>query len=174
MDRQEFGRLVAVIRGVYRDEDFLSGRESAEIWYELLKDLTYEQAKASVMKHSLTSKWTPTIAELREQVVSIQADKTDWSDGWGEVLKAVRRFGYVDEKGALESMSPMTREVVKRLGWKQICSSETDELMALRANFRMVYEQKSNSVKEEMQLPADFTEKAKELVNGQDQLLLQV
>lgn len=163
MTRQEFGRFIAVVRGVYRDESFLKAEESAEVWYELLKDLAYEQVKTAVTRHAMTSKWCPSIAEIREQVVEIQADSGDWSDGWKEVLTAVRRFGYTDETGALASMSPMTREVVIRLGWKQICLSEQDDLMALRANFRMIYQEKTKSLKEEMQLPQGFKDRVKVL-----------
>lgn len=163
MDKQDFGKLVIAIRGAYRDKDFLKDSVSMEMWYECLKDIPYEVAVAAVQMHMMTSKWTPTISELREKVVDVQADKTDWSDGWEEVQRAIRRHGYVDEKGALESMSPMTREVVKRLGWRQICSSETDELMAIRANFRMIYEQKTARAREELMLPQGFKDKAKEL-----------
>lgn len=166
MTKQEFGRLVAVIRGVYRDDKFLANSESAKVWYQLLKDIDYERAKAAVVKHSLTSRWTPTIAELREQIADIQADISDWSDGWQEVLTAVRRFGYMNESEAMEWMSPMTREVTKRLGWQQICESGTDGLTALRANFRMIYEQKQNAIKTEMQLPSGFSEAVKQLNNS--------
>lgn len=163
MTRQDFGKFIGVVRGVYRDDSFLASTEAAEVWYGLLRDLSYDQVKTALMKHAMTSKWTPTIAELREQVVDIQTDGADWSDGWKEVLTAIRRFGYANEAGAMESMSPMTREVVKRLGWMQICGSETDELMAIRANFRMIYEQKQNKAKVEAQLPIGFMEKAKSL-----------
>ena len=166
MTKQEFGRLVAVIRGVYRDDKFLANSESTQVWYSLLKDIDYERAKAAVVKHSLTSRWTPTIAELREQIADIQADKSDWSDGWQEVLTAVRKFGYMNESEAMEWMSPMTREVTKRLGWQQICESGTDGLTALRANFRMIYEQKQNDIKTEMQLPSGFSESVKQLNNS--------
>lgn len=163
MNKTEFMKVVMVIRSVYQKDDFLKDESSATVWYAMLKDLTYEQVVTAVQKHAMTNKWTPSIAELREQVVDIQADGSDWSDGWQEVLTAVRRFGYSDEAGAMESMSPMTREVVKRLGWMQICGSEQDDLTAIRANFRMIYEQKKNKAKEEAQLPIGFMEKAKSL-----------
>lgn len=153
MTKSEFGRVILVIRGAYQKDDFLNDDEAVEIWYQMLKDLTYEQVKMAVQKHAMTNKWTPSIAEIRESIVEIQADKTDWSDGWEEVLRAIRRFGYCDESGAMKSISPMTAEVVKRLGWQQICQSEQSELMAIRANFRMIYEEKHKSFKEDAQLP---------------------
>ena len=166
MTRAEFGRLVTVIRGVYRDKDFLSDAEVAEIWYSMLKDLTYEQAKMAATKHAMTSKWAPSIADLRAQVVDIQADKADWADGWEEVLRAIRRHGIYNEEAALESMSPMTREVTKRLGWKQICMSEMDELTAIRANFRMIYEQKADKARENAMLSLDLQHQINRLVDS--------
>lgn len=172
MDKSEFMKMVVVIRSVYQKPDFLKDEASASVWYAMLQDLTYEQTIAAVQKHAMTSKWPPSIAELREQVVDIQADKVDWSMGWQEVLTAVRRFGYVNEKDALESMSPLTRQTVKRLGWKQICQSELDELMAIRANFRMIYEQSEASEKEKAQLPQGFTEKARMAIGQSEQKML--
>lgn len=163
MTQKDFGRLVAVIRGVYQDKEFLAEREAAEIWYEMLKDIPYEQARAAVVKHSMTNRWVPKIADIREQVVDIQTDKADWADGWEQVMTAVRRFGYTNEKAALESLHPMAREAAKRLGWQQICMTDADQLMTTRANFRMIYEKKSEQEKESAQLPTWFKEKAQSI-----------
>lgn len=158
MNRQEFGKVVAVIRSVYRDKDFLANKESAEVWYELLKDISYEQAKAAVMKHSLTSKWSPTIAEIRESAVSIAEPEKSWSEGWEQVRLAIGRYGYCNEKDALESMDAVTREAAKRLGWQTICTTELDDIHVLRANFRMIYEQIQESHEADAMLPNDMKE----------------
>lgn len=158
MNRQEFGRVVAVIRSVYRDKDFLASSESAEVWYELLKDIPYEQAKAAVMKHSLTSKWSPTIAEIRESAVSITEPEKSWSDGWEQVRRAIGRYGYCNEADALESMDDITRTVAKRLGWQTICATELDDIPSLRANFRMIYEQIQEKHSTDDLLPSEMKE----------------
>ena len=164
-------KCVKVMKSIWTKPEFLGDEYSVEIWFRYLKDLTYEQLATAINKHTMTSRFPPTIAELREQLVDIQADKSDWSDGWGEVLTAIRKYGYMNEDDALESMSPMTREVVKRLGWQHICQSEKEGLMALRANFRMAYMQKSKSIKEEMQLPVGFMEKAKALTENNQKMI---
>lgn len=158
MNRAEFSRLADAIRSYYPKEKIMPTKESMELWYAELKDLDYGLAVASVRKHANSSKWSPSIAEIREQSVDIQADDTDWGDGWQEVLTAVRRFGQYDKQGAMESMSGMTREIVERLGWKQICQSEQDELMAIRANFRMLFEKKTDKARKDAALPADLRE----------------
>lgn len=173
MDRSEFMKVVVVIRSVYQKDDFLKDEASASVWYSMLKDLTYEQIVTAVQKHALTNKWPPSIAELREHTVDIKTDRKDWSEGWGEVLKAVRRHGYMNEREALESMSEVTREIVKRLGWQQICQSELDELTAIRANFRMAYENMESAERENAQLPDGFIEKARMAIGQGDRNLLE-
>lgn len=160
-------KCVKLMKLIWTKPDFLGDKYAVEAWYRFLRDLTFEQLTSAIERYTLTRKFPPTIAELREQVVEMQADKNDWSDGWNEVMKAVGRFGYTDEAGAMQSMSPMTREVVKRLGWMQICQSDQSELMALRANFRMIYQQKSEGIKEELQLPHGFAEKL-QAITGRD------
>ena len=171
MTRAEFGKLVTVIRGVYRDKEFLNDKDSAEIWYSMLKDISYDQAKLAVAKHAMTNKWAPSVADLRAQVVDIQADRADWSDGWEEVLRAIRRHGVYNEDEALASMSPLTRDVIKRLGWQQICLSEIDDLTAIRANFRMIYEQKSETARETAMISLDLQNRINKLADGGSMLL---
>ena len=69
-----------------------------------------------------------------------------WADGWEQVQKAIGRYGYMQREAALASMDEVTRETVRRMGWQQICESENVD--ALRANFRMVYETMSRRVQE--------------------------
>ena len=77
-----------------------------------------------------------------------------WSDGWEEVLRAISKYGMYSETEALQSMSELTRKAVKRLGFKSICISEN--IMADRANFRMIFEQLSDRESTAQQLPADL------------------
>ena len=66
-------------------------------------------------------------------------DKPLWSDGWDQVLRAVRKYGSYRPVEAMESMDEITREAVRRLGYKELCMSEN--IMAERAQFRMIFEQ---------------------------------
>lgn len=54
-------------------------------------------------------------------------------------MKAIRHFGSYREEEALESMSDLTRNVVRRLGFRNLCMS--GNVTADRANFRAIYEQ---------------------------------
>lgn len=159
MNKQEFKILADAIRSYYPREKFIPTREAAELWFDALKDLDFNVAMMSVKRHMQTSKWSPTIAEIREGAVGIVTPEGSWSDGWGQVRKAIGRFGYCNEQKALESMDEITRNVVKRLGWMQICTTELDDIPTLRANFRMVYEQLQGDAKNQSLLSDDVRER---------------
>lgn len=68
----------------------------------------------------------------------ISGPAPDWGEGWQEVQRAVRRFGWSREKEALSSLSPSARTAAERIGWMDICCSENAE--TLRAQFRQVFQ----------------------------------
>lgn len=151
MNFDEFKRLVKGMKAVYTLSSFLPDANSVKIWYELLKDMPYEIANVSIQKHMATNKFPPTVAEIRSGAAEITSKHRDWSDGWESFRKAVGRFGYYRREEAFASMDEITRKVVKRLGWKELCMSEN--IMQDRANFRMVYEQEQSKAKEMLALP---------------------
>lgn len=140
MTKEEFTILCKGMKAVYTQSTFLPDADAFTIWYRLLEDLDYTVAQAAIQKYILTNKFPPTIADIRENAALVQTgDKKTWSDGWEEVMKAIRHFGSYREEEALESMSELTRNVVRRLGFRNICMS--GNVTADRANFRAIYEQ---------------------------------
>lgn len=140
MTKDEFKILCKGMKAVYTQSTFLPDADAFKVWYRLLEDLDYTVAQAAIQKYILTNKFPPTVADIREYVVSVQAgEKRSWSDGWEEVMKAIRHFGIWREEEALKSMSELTRNVVRRLGFRNLCMSEN--VTADRANFRAIYEQ---------------------------------
>lgn len=164
MDKKEFARFVTIIRSGYQKQDFLKDIDSLSFWFSMLNDLPFELAIAALKKHVATSKWLPSVAEIRQCASEItQGEPRDWSDEWLSVIQAVRMYGYMNEKDALATLAPLTKEIVRQLGWKNICCSEQNELTALRANFRMIYEQKAEREKERSILPGDVQKRIAEL-----------
>lgn len=159
MQFDEFKKLAKGMKSIWTKKDFLPDKYALEIWYGLLKDLPYEQASLAVTRYAATSNWPPTPADIRRQVVMINDESTDWGEAWGTVLRAIGRFGMYREAEAMDSLDELTRDTIRRLGWKQICTSDQDELTAIRANFRMIYEQSQDKAKETAQLP-DSVKKA--------------
>ena len=159
MNKEQFAVFAAALRTFYPREQLLPNDKAMELWYQQLKDIPYEIAEITLQRWVSTNRWSPSIADIREHAAMIRCgEKPLWSDGWEEVLKAIRYFGSYRETEALQSMSPITRQVVKRLGFRNLCMAE--DIMADRANFRMIYEQ-----------IADREQTAKQLSPGLTQLI---
>lgn len=151
MTKNEFAKIVDAIKTFYPSDKVLPNKQAIQLWYQELLDVPYELAVMSLRKHVNTCKFPPTIAELREGVVEVTTKCENWSDGWEQFRRAVRKFGYYQQQEALDSMDNITRKVVKRLGWQELCMSEN--LMQDRANFRMIYEQEMQQSKKSDVLP---------------------
>lgn len=152
MTEEEFGRVVMALRTYYPRENILPNEQAVELWFYQMQDIPYDVAALVLGRWAATNKWSPTIADIREQAAEVTAGKSkDWGDGWQQVLKAISRFGYVAEDQALDSMDELTRRVVQRLGFRNICQST--DIVADRANFRMIYETEQKRAKQDAQTP---------------------
>lgn len=139
MERQEFMQFVAALRTYYPRENLLPNKEAIALWYRMLGDLSYPLLCGALDKWVSTNKWSPSIADLRQTAVAIsEGEVMDYGEGWQEVTRAIGKYGFYRKDEALASMSPLTREVVKRLGWDTLCLSESPA--ADRANFRQIWE----------------------------------
>ena len=139
MTEQEFAKLAMAIKTFFPRENILPNSQALELWYRELQDIPANVAEAALRKWVATNKWSPSIAELRETAAEVQnGEIPDWGEGWEQVLTAIRRFGSYREREALDSLDPMTRTCVQRLGFRNICMSEN--ISTDRANFRMMYE----------------------------------
>ena len=129
---------------------------TAEVWTMLLEDLPAQLVLVAVKKHCLTSRFPPTIAEIREAatVTANPALQTTAAEAWGEVIQAIRRYGMYREEEALASFSEHTRTVVKTIGWKELCICEEPDV--IRGQFRKAYETMATRRKETALLPAAF------------------
>lgn len=140
MHREEFKTFAKAMKTFYPREQILPSLESMEMWYRELADIPYPVAEAALRKYVATNKFSPKIADIREMAATVEnGDKPLWSDGWEQVLRAVRKYGSYRPVEAMESMDEITREAVRRLGYKELCMSEN--IMAERAQFRMIFEQ---------------------------------
>ena len=153
VDKKEFGMFTAALKTYYpREDKLLPNQEAMELWYRQLQDIPYIVAETALNKWVATNKWSPSIADIRAMAVSITSgEPKQWSDGWEQVQKAIRNFGLYDVDGAMESFDDITRQAVKRLGFKELCMSENP--MTDRANFRMIYEQIAEQKETEQMLP---------------------
>lgn len=152
MTKQEFGMFVMALKTYYPRETLLPNEQAIELWYHQLGDLSYDLAEVALNKWVSTNKWSPSIADIRETATGIQTGMTpNWGEGWEQVQKAIRNYGYYNQMQALESMDELTRQTVQQMGFRNICLSENEA--ADRANFRMIYERLAERKKQDAQIP---------------------
>ena len=68
MVEAEFGIIISTIISAYSNTKLFDDPHSAETWFMFLKEYNFEDLMEAVNYHIETSKFPPTIAELREQV----------------------------------------------------------------------------------------------------------
>ena len=159
MEKKEFALFAAALKTYFPKEDkLLPNEQSLELCFRELQDIPYIVAEAALRKWVSTQKWSPSIAEIREMASTIaHGDIPDWGEGWEKVRKAVRKFGLYNERKALESLDPLTRKVVERLGFRELCMSDENDT-TFRANFRMIYENLAKREKTDQQLALPLRE----------------
>ena len=157
MNKKEFAIFASALKTYYPKEKILPNEQAMELWFNQLQDIPYKVAELTLNKWVATNKWSPSIADIREQASGIiQGEGKDWGEAWQEVLRCISKYGFYREEEALNNMDKLTRKVVRRLGFKNICLSE--DIQVDRANFRMIYEQEQSKEKQAAQLPPKIKE----------------
>ena len=157
MTKQEFSTLAMAIKTYYPKENILPNQQAMELWYRELHDIPFPVAEAALRKWVNTNKWSPSIAEIRAMTVNVvEGEQMTWGESWEKAVKAIRRFGSYNPREALESLDPLTRRCVESLGYRELCISENP--MADRANFRMVFETLDKRQQTEKQLALPLKE----------------
>lgn len=174
MNEHEFATIAAAVKSAYPNANLMPDNRSKDVWFAMLKDMDYTICMVAIKELISTKKFPPSIAEIRECCATIAVGELpDWGEGWRKVEKAIGSCGMYQEEEALKRMDETTRQCVKRLGWKTICCSEN--IVAERANFRMLYEQIVNRQRKEAQLSKGLKEdkvRLHQLIQATEQTLL--
>ena len=162
MDKREFSLFTMALRTYYPREKILPNEQAMALWFQQLSDIPYKAAEAVLNRWVANNKWSPSIADIREGYMALTEGETpDWGDAWEEVHRAIRHYGYYRSDEAMESLSPLTREAVKRIGFSHLCQSEQPDVE--RANFRMIYESLVVRKRKEQQIPPHLRLSAAEI-----------
>lgn len=154
MTREEFKVLTKGMKAVYTQPTFIPDADAFNVWYELLKDLDYMQVSVAIKKHMQSCKFPPTIADLRENSAELtHGEVNDWSAGWADTCRMISKYGSYNPEKALAELDPITRTVVRRMGFKELCMSENP--VADRANFRIIYDNEANRRREAAKISED-------------------
>lgn len=95
MTVDEFAKLADAIKTYFPRDNMLPTDESMELWFDMLNDLDYQSASASLKKHVASSRFPPTIADIREGATDFTApQELNEMEAWSLVSKAIRNSGY--------------------------------------------------------------------------------
>lgn len=159
MTVEEFSNILKGIQAIYPRESICPDDESKSVWFKLLKDLEYSVCQAAVLKLVCSSKFAPTIAEIREQASQIiQPERKNWLEGWGMVQKTLHSVGMHRPQEAFERLRQFdetTARVAEMMGWQNLCLSENP--VADRANFRQCYETMQKRETDALKLPSSVS-----------------
>lgn len=118
-----------------------------------LADLDHDLVKGAVGRLVRTSKFLPTVAEIREAAgVLAHGTRTTGAQAWGAVVRALKSCGSHRTPGVdFHFQDPITRELVSSFGWSELCASGTIGHAADRARFIEAYDQIAKSDRVEAQ-----------------------
>lgn len=106
--------------------------QTVAVYLRMLRDIPPEALQVAVDQAIATSKFLPTVAELRDTLHGLrQLDTPSWGEAWEDVMSEMRRIG---SYGVPQFRSRLTEQVVRSMGWKTLCASENPQTD--RAQFR--------------------------------------
>lgn len=76
MTYDEWFSIAKMVKRIYqREEKFMPDEETVKLMYSMVSDLDYEKAKAAVVTYIKNNKYSPTIADIREEYEKIAAEE---------------------------------------------------------------------------------------------------
>ena len=125
--------------------------EQAKLYLLMTNDIPEPVLLKSIEALIKESRFLPSVAEIRERAAALYnsaqgKEPPDAGRGWGEVVREISRTGYY---GKPQIRDPVAAEVVRRMGWKEICSATADETGVLRGQFLKMYAMLQESRREE-------------------------
>lgn len=113
MTVDEFGKLAAAIKTYFPRDNILPTNKAMDLWFDMLNDLPYEAAYAALKRHVATSKFPPTIVDIRDGATDFTApNELNEMEAWSLVSKAIRNSGY----NSVEEFAKLPPLVQKAVG----------------------------------------------------------
>lgn len=139
MKPSEIHKLIAIVEANWSTPDRPLKFPEAKVmlWVRMLSDLDGTAVAAAMDSLFATSKFPPTIAEIREMAAGFSHGQIrDGGEAWGDVGRAIRKIGRYRDP---EFDDEITARCVRALGWVNLCDSENS--VADRARFIELYDQ---------------------------------
>ena len=144
MTELEAAKIVAVLvtafPGHFGRLDQLQQAETRALYRRMLLDLDAKAAEAAVMRLISTSRFWPSVAEIRDATLTVTAGhKRTGLEAWRDVVAKIGSHGR-DKVPGVDFVfdDALVHRCVMSLGWRVLCDSENE--IADRAHFVRMYE----------------------------------
>lgn len=157
MTRDNFKILVKAMKAVYSSENFIADKDAFDVWFELLKDLPYEQANLAIQKYMTSEKFPPTIADIRTkatEIITPAEESMSELQAWALVQKALRNSGLNSEEEFAKLPEACQRAVGTAANLKEWALMDSDQVATIeQSHFIRNYRTSVQRMKEEARLP---------------------
>lgn len=168
MNKADTIKMIAVMVKAYPNSDKYQTetdiQQTVNLWATVFVDDDVNIVNLALMKHIQTSKWPPSIAEIREIMMTIQCpDLIPPDEAWlavSDVMYSAGEFGY----GAENSLPPLIRRAVSSIGWSNLWQMHRSGSMGKTAGmdrvaFMDIYKPLYERERQRMQLAPSIREK---------------
>jgi hypothetical protein len=130
--------------------------ETVRVYAHDLADLPPSACALAVKTLRQTSRFLPSIAEVRQATAEITGGHLpDGDEAWGEVQRQIKQTGYY---GKPRFSHPAIAATVRAMGWQELCASENQ--VADRAHFLTLYGTARRRLERERQVDPEVRELA--------------
>jgi hypothetical protein len=132
----------------------------AAVYIAGLADLDADRVRAAIDRLVKSSRYIPTIAEIRAAAVDVaHGARRLGGQAWGECLALIRRYGSHRWPGIdFEVTDPILLTTIRSLGWFDLCASDNPH--ADRARFIDLYDQLAQGERKEAAIAPGATSPA--------------
>ena len=133
MTEKEAAGLMAALKAAYPRQEIAA--PTIKLYARMLGDIDPTEGKEAVQRLIASSRFFPTVAEIREEVFRAHTEGLPEPEvAWRYVLEAIGKFGaYGSPSFEGEAMN----EAIRAVGWRDICLSES--VASSRARFVDAY-----------------------------------
>ena len=181
MTEQETIRIVTLIVMSYpssekfKDETSLKGMVAA--WKVFFADDNAQLVELAVQKHINVNKWPPSVAEIREQIISIvRPDIVPPDVAWSAVCDLLYAYGEFSNPNLYSVLPELVARIVEIIGWSKLyslhCNGYGRNADGMdRVAFMDLYKPAYEREREQAMLPErikDICEKKRQEIGGEN------
>ena len=125
-----------------------------------LLDLDYERTRMALVRVVRTSRFLPTVAEIRESAMDVEhGTRKTGGQAWGECIALIEKYGSHRWPGIdFPIDDALIAQTIRAFGWLNLCKTEGDAAKAAdRARWIELYENLSKGERKETQIAQGLT-----------------